>query len=158
NIHTRHKVFAGSINGSEPLELRVLKLAEDSTLSKLVTLVQSAETQRAPAQVCADKFSSIFVPAVLSLVGLLFFAFLVIDETVKESVYRGMAVLVAASPCAVAISTPSAVLAGIARAAKGGVLIKGGLPLQEMAKINAIAFDKTGTLTTGIPKLTHVIP
>ncbi|HLS30153.1 MAG TPA: heavy metal translocating P-type ATPase [Flavobacteriaceae bacterium] len=158
NVHTRHKVFAGSINGSEPLELRVLKLAEDSTLSKLVTLVQSAETQRAPAQVFADKFSSIFVPAVLFLVGLLFFAFLVIDETFKESFYRAMAVLVAASPCALAISTPSAVLAGIARAAKGGVLIKGGLPLQEMAKINAIAFDKTGTLTTGIPKLTHVIP
>src|SRR5690554_813960 len=69
-----------------------------------------------------------------------------------------MAVLVAASPCALAISTPSAVLAGIARATRGGVLLKGGLPLHELAKINAIAFDKTGTLTTGTPKLTKVIP
>lgn len=158
NIHTRHKVFAGSINGNAPLEVRVLKPAKDSTLAKLVSLVQNAETQRAPAQIFADKFSSIFVPAVLVLVVLLLLAFLVIDETFKESFYRAMAVLVAASPCALAISTPSAVLAGIARAAKGGVLIKGGLPLQKMAKINAIAFDKTGTLTTGIPKLTYVIP
>lgn len=158
SVLAKHKVFAGSINGNTPLEVRVLKLAEDSTLSKLVTLVQNAQTNKAPAQVFADKFSAIFVPAVLILVGLLLFAFLVIDETFKESFYRAMAVLVASSPCALAISTPSAVLAGIARAAKGGVLIKGGLPLQEMAKINAIAFDKTGTLTTGIPKLTHVIP
>lgn len=153
-----HKVFAGSINGNAPLEVRVLRTSRDSTLSRLVDLVQHAETKKAPAQVFADKFAAFFVPAVLILVGLLLFAFLVIDETFKDSFYRAMAVLVAASPCALAISTPSAVLAGIARAAKGGILIKGGLPLQEMARINAIAFDKTGTLTTGVPKLTKVIP
>src|SRR5699024_4661662 len=148
----------GSINGNHPLEIKVLRTAKDSTLSKLVELVQQAETQKAPAQVFADKFAAFFVPAVLILVGILLFAFVVIDESFKASFYRAMAVLVAASPCALAISTPSAVLAGIARAAKGGILIKGGLPLQEMAKINAIAFDKTGTLTTGIPQLTKVIP
>jgi len=158
NLHPRHKVFAGSINGNAPLEVKVLRPTADSTLSRLVTLVQNTETQKAPAQVFADKFAAFFVPAVLILVVFLLFAFVVIDETFKESFYRAMAVLVAASPCALAISTPSAVLAGIARAAKGGILIKGGLPLQEMAKVNAIAFDKTGTLTTGIPKLTHIIP
>src|SRR5699024_10639592 len=127
-------------------------------LTRLITLVQDAETQQAPAQRFADKFAAIFVPSVLVLVGILLFAFTVIDEPFKDSFYRAMAVLVAASPCALAISTPSAVLAGIARAAKGGILLKGGLPLQELARINAIAFDKTGTLTTGMPKLTEVIP
>jgi Cd2+/Zn2+-exporting ATPase len=86
------------------------------------------------------------------------FAFLVIDESFSKSFYRAMAVLVSASPCALAISTPSAVLAGIARGAKGGVLIKGGKPLEELGTIDAIAFDKTGTLTEGKPKLTHIIP
>lgn len=156
-ISSEHKVFAGTINGSSALEIRVLRLAKDSTLSRLVTLVQEAETQQAPAQVFADKFAAIFVPSVLVLVGFLLVAFTVIDEPFKDSFYRAMAVLVAASPCALAISTPSAVLAGIARAARGGVLLKGGLPLQELAKIDAIAFDKTGTLTTGMPKLTKVI-
>lgn len=158
HISNKHKVFAGTINGSSALEIRVLRLAKDSTLTRLITLVQDAETQQAPAQRFADKFAAIFVPSVLVLVGILLFAFTVIDEPFKDSFYRAMAVLVAASPCALAISTPSAVLAGIARAAKGGILLKGGLPLQELARINAIAFDKTGTLTTGMPKLTEVIP
>ena len=158
HVSSKHKVFAGTINGNAALEIRVLRLAKDSTLTRLITLVQDAETQQAPAQIFADKFAAIFVPSVLVIVTLLLFAFTVIDEPFKDSFYRAMAVLVAASPCALAISTPSAVLAGIARAAKGGVLLKGGLPLQELARINAIAFDKTGTLTTGMPKLTEVIP
>jgi Cd2+/Zn2+-exporting ATPase len=86
------------------------------------------------------------------------FAFLVIDESINESFYRAMAVLVASSPCALAISTPSAVLAGVARAARGGLLVKGGKPLENLGEVKAIAFDKTGTLTEGRPKLTHVIP
>ena len=94
----------------------------------------------------------------LALVVLLLFAFLVIDESFKDSFYRAMAVLVAASPCALAISTPSAVLAGVARAAKQGVLIKGGRPLEDLGSLTAVAFDKTGTLTEGKPKLTNVIP
>src|SRR5690554_5921017 len=89
---------------------------------------------------------------------LLLFAFLVIDETVEQSFYRAMSVLIAASPCALAISTPSAVLAGIARSARQGVLIKGGRPLEDLGGINAVAFDKTGTLTEGRPTLTHAIP
>ncbi|MDD3543082.1 MAG: heavy metal translocating P-type ATPase, partial [Petrimonas sp.] len=84
--------------------------------------------------------------------------FLVIDENFSDSFYRAMAVLVAASPCALAISTPSAVLSGVARAAKSGVLIKGGRPLEDLGVLTALAFDKTGTLTEGKPKLTKVIP
>src|SRR5690606_4522252 len=92
------------------------------------------------------------------LVTILLFAFTVIDEPFADSFYRSMAVLVAASPCALAISTPSAVLSGVARAARGGVLVKGGRPLEELGSLTAIAFDKTGTLTEGKPKLTGVYP
>ena len=153
-----HRVFAGTINGSGALEIKVLKEAKDSTLARLITLVKEAETQKSPTQHLTDKFEKYYVPAVLILVGLLMLAFLVLDESFQESFYRAMSVLIAASPCALAISTPSAVLAGIARAARQGVLIKGGRPLEDLGGLKAIAFDKTGTLTEGKPTLTHAIP
>lgn len=153
-----HRVFAGTINGSGALEIKVLKEAKDSTLSKLITLVKEAETQKSPTQLLTDKFETYYVPSVLVLVVLLIFSFLVLNETFQQSFYRAMSVLIAASPCALAISTPSAVLAGIARAARHGVLIKGGRPLEDLGGLKAIAFDKTGTLTTGKPTLTHAIP
>lgn len=150
-------VFSGTINGNNTLEIKVSKLAQDSTLSHLIQLVNEAQTQKSPTQQFTDKFERYFVPSVLILVVLLCFAFLVIDETFNESFYRAMSVLVAASPCALAISTPSAVLSGVARAAKMGVLIKGGRPLEDLGVISALAFDKTGTLTEGKPRLTEVI-
>ncbi len=156
-LPAENRAFAGSINGNSVLEVKVLRQAEDSTLSRLVELVKEAETQKSPTQQLTDKFERYFVPAVLLLVGTLLLAFLVIDESFKDSFYRAMAVLVAASPCALAISTPSAVLAGVARAAKKGILIKGGRPLEDLGTLNAIAFDKTGTLTEGKPKLTNII-
>ena len=158
SLPAEHRSFAGTINGSGALEVMVLKPAKDSTLSKLVTLVQEAERQKSPTQQLTDKFERYYVPAVLGLVGLLLLAFLVVNETFGQSFYRAMAVLVAASPCALAISTPSAVLAGIARAAQKGVLIKGGRPLEDLGSLTAIAFDKTGTLTEGKPHLTTVLP
>ncbi|MBO0330342.1 heavy metal translocating P-type ATPase [[Muricauda] lutisoli] len=153
-----HRVFSGTINGNGVLEVKVLKEAKDSTLSRLITLVKEAETQKSPTQHLADKFEKYYVPSVLALVLFLLFAFLIVEETFKESFYRAMSVLIAASPCALAISTPSAVLAGIARAARQGVLIKGGRPLEDLGGLSAIAFDKTGTLTEGRPVLTHAIP
>jgi len=153
-----HRVFAGTINGSGVLEIKVLKNAKDSTLSRLITLVKEAETQKSPIQHLTDKFEKYYVPFVLVLVIMLMFAFLVIDESFQQSFYRAMSVLIAASPCALAISTPSAVLAGIARAARQGVLIKGGRPLEDLGGLKAIAFDKTGTLTQGRPTLTNAIP
>lgn len=158
DIKDENRVFAGTINGNNTLEIKVIKEAKDSTLSRLVKLVNEAQTQKSPTQLLTDKFEKYFVPSVLVLVVLLLFAFLVIDEPFSASFYRAMAVLVAASPCALAISTPSAVLSGVARAARGGVLIKGGRPLEDLGVITALAFDKTGTLTEGKPKLTEVVP
>jgi Cd2+/Zn2+-exporting ATPase len=156
-IEPQFRVFAGTINGGSALEVKVIKEAKDSTISRLVKMVNEAEKQKSPTQLFTDKFEKYFVPAVLILVTLLCFAFLIIDEPFSKSFYRAMSVLVAASPCALAISTPSAVLSGIARAARGGVLIKGGGPLEDLGELTAIAFDKTGTLTEGKPKLTNVI-
>jgi len=155
-LKAENKVFAGTINGSQVLEVKVTKLAADSTLSRLVKLVNDTEAQKSPTQLFTDKLQKVYVPAVLVLVVTLLFAYLVIDEPFSKSFYRAMAVLVAASPCALAISTPSAVLSAIARAARGGVLIKGGGPLEELGGLTAIAFDKTGTLTEGKPQLTGV--
>lgn len=157
-LDARHKVFAGSINGGENLEIKVTRIAADSTIARLVKLVNEAQTQKSPTQNFTDRLEKYYVPAVLILVVALLFAFLVREEPFSVSFYRAMAVLVAASPCALAISTPSAVLSGIARAAKGGVLIKGGKPLEDVGALSAIAFDKTGTLTEGKPKLTGVYP
>ena len=157
-LEAKYKVFAGSINGSEALDIKVSKVAADSTIARLVRMVNEAQTQKSPTQNFTDKIEKYYVPAVLILVTLLLFAFLVIDEPFSHSFYRAMSVLVAASPCALAISTPSAILSGVARAARGGVLIKGGKPLEELGSLTAIAFDKTGTLTEGKPKLTGIYP
>lgn len=157
-IAAEHRVYAGTINGSGVLQARVTRIAADSTLARLVRMVGEAEAQKSPTQRFTDRFERVFVPVVLASVALLLFAFLVIDEPFGDSFYRAMAVLVAASPCALAISTPSAVLSGVARAARGGVLVKGGGPLENLGAIRAIAFDKTGTLTEGKPRLTDVVP
>jgi len=157
SLKPEHKVFAGTVNGSQVLEIKVTKLTVDSTLSRLIKLVNDTEAQKSPTQLFTDKLQKYYVPAVLALVIILMFAFVVVDEPFGKSFYRAMAVLVAASPCALAISTPSAVLSGIARAARGGVLIKGGGPLEELGSLTAIAFDKTGTLTEGKPNLTAVL-
>ncbi|TRO64146.1 heavy metal translocating P-type ATPase [Christiangramia sabulilitoris] len=156
-IPAKNRVYAGTINGDNSIEVKVIKESQHSTLNRLITMVQEAQEKKSPTQLLTDKFERYYVPAVLILIILLNFAFLVVDETWQESFYRSMAALVAASPCALAISTPSAVLSGIARAAKGGVLIKGGKPLEDLGTLRALAFDKTGTLTEGKPKLTDLV-
>jgi len=153
-----HRLYAGSINQSGALEMAVTKLSSESTLARVVQMVSEAETRQSPTQKFTDKFQRIFVPSVLAFVVLLLFAWVLVDEPFSASFYRAMAVLVAASPCALAISTPSAVLSGVARAARGGVLVKGGAPLESLGRLTAIAFDKTGTLTEGKPQLTDVVP
>lgn len=152
------RVFAGTINGGGALEIQVTRLSNDTTLARVVRMVSEAETQKSPTQRFTDRFERAFVPAVLGLATMLMFAWLVVDEPFRDSFYRAMAVLVAASPCALAIATPSAVLSGVARAARGGVLIKGGAPLENLGTLSAIAFDKTGTLTEGKPRVTDVVP
>ena len=157
-VAPEHRVFAGTINKGRALEIEVTRLASESALSRVVELVRTAEAQKSPTQLFTDRFQRIFVPAVLVLVGLLLFAGVVVDEPFSATFYRAMAVLVAASPCALAISTPSAVLSGVARAARGGVLIKGGAPLETLGVLHALAFDKTGTLTEGKPRMVAVVP
>lgn len=157
-LPTEHRVFAGTINQRGVLEVQVTRLATESMLARVVTMVHEAETQRSKTQRFAENFERVFVPIVLVSVVALLFAWIVISEPFSVSFYRAMAVLVAASPCALAISTPSAVLSGVARAARGGVLIKGGAPLEDLGRVVAIAFDKTGTLTEGRPHLTDVVP
>ena len=155
-VNDASRVFAGTINGAAALEVIVTKAAADSTLARVVTMVREAQTQQSPTQRFTDRFERIFVPAVLVLVVLCLFAWMVVDEPFSASFYRAMAVLVAASPCALAIATPSAVLSGVARAARGGVLIKGGAHLETLGLATIIAFDKTGTLTRGEPRLVDV--
>jgi Zn2+/Cd2+-exporting ATPase len=156
-LDPQYRAFAGTINGSGAIDIQVTKLSSESTLARVVQMVNEAETQKSPTQRFADQFEQYFVPAVLAFVVFLLFAWAVIDEPFSTSFYRAMAVLVASSPCALAISTPSAVLSGVARAARGGVLIKGGGPLENLGTLGAIAFDKTGTLTEGKPRLTDVV-
>ncbi|MBB3814786.1 heavy metal translocating P-type ATPase [Xanthomonas arboricola] len=156
SVEMESRVFAGTINGSGALEVEVTRRSGESALARVVKMVSEAETRKSPTQRFTDKFERVFVPAVLILAVLLLFSWVVVDEPFRDSFYRAMAVLVAASPCALAIATPSAVLAGIARAARGGVLIKGGAPLEELGMIRAIAFDKTGTLTQGKPRITDI--
>lgn len=157
-VEPSSRVFAGTINGSGAIEIETTKAASDSAMARVVRLVSDAQTRQSPTQRFTDKFERIFVPSVLGLTTLLMFAWVIVDEPSRDSFYRAMAVLVAASPCALAIATPSAVLSGIARAARSGVLVKGGAPLETLGMVDAIAFDKTGTLTEGKPRITDVMP
>jgi len=150
-------VFAGTVNGEGLLTVEVSKLARDSSLARMVQLVAEAQTEKSPTQRFVTRFEKIFVPLVLMGVVALIVIPPLLGMPFSDSFYRAMAVLVAASPCALAIATPSAVLAGVARAARGGVLIKGGVHLENLRTLSAIAFDKTGTITTGKPSVTDVI-
>ena len=150
-------VFAGTVNGEGLLRVEVSKLAKESSLARMVQLVAEAQTERSPTQRFVTRFEKIFVPLVLVGVAALIMIPPLLGMPFGESFYRAMAVLVAASPCALAIATPAAVLAGVARAARGGVLIKGGAHLENLRALSAIAFDKTGTITSGKPSVTDVI-
>ena len=158
DIKPAHKVFAGSINGAGSLDIQVTRRASETTLARVIDMVSAAETRQSPTQSFTKKFEKIFVPCVVMLAVITALSWLVLDEGPAQSFYRSMAVLVAASPCALAIATPSAILSGVARAARGGVLIKGGAPLEALGKLDSIAFDKTGTLTWGEPKLVEITP
>ena len=153
------QVFAGSVNGEGALVVEVTAAVGDRTLDRVIKLVAEAQTQKAPTQQFTDRFERFFVPMVLvGDVLLIVVPPLLGISTWSESFYRAMAVLVAASPCALALGTPAAVLAGIAQAARQGVLIKGGAYLETLGTIKVLALDKTGTITKGEPAVTDVIP
>lgn len=155
-------VFAGTINGDGALHIRVTHLAKDNTLSRIIQMVEEAQGTRAPSQRLIDRFANSYTPAVVVIALLVAIVPpLVFSQPFYDTpdghgwLYRALAMLVIACPCALVISTPVTVISAITAAARRGVLIKGGAHLESLGTIKAIAFDKTGTLTQGKPVVTH---
>ena len=151
-------VFAGTINQTGGLEVRVTKLAKDSTIEKLVRMVEEAQTEKADTQRFLDRAEQFYaVGVILFTVGLILVPILFFGEAFQTAFYRAMTVMVVASPCALIISTPASILSAIGGAARRGVLFKGGVHLERAATVKVVAFDKTGTLTEGKPRVTDLI-
>ncbi len=157
NKNAGDSVYAGTVNEEGLITVKVTALAKDTLLARMVQMVLEAETQKSPTQRFTDSFVKIFVPTILIGVLLLIFVPPLFGHAWSDSFYRAMAVLVAASPCALAIATPAAILSGVARAAQHGILIKGGMHLENLGQVDVIAFDKTGTLTKGEPQVRKII-
>ncbi|MGQ9492687.1 MAG: heavy metal translocating P-type ATPase [Anaerolineae bacterium] len=152
-------VYAGSINGHGALLIRVTKLARDNTIARIVEMVQEAQTRRAPAQRFVDTFAKYYTPAVIALAAVIAIVPpLAFGASFFTWFYRALVLLVISCPCALVISTPVAIVSAISNAAHHGVLIKGGMYLEALGRIRAVAFDKTGTLTEGKAIVTDIAP
>jgi Zn2+/Cd2+-exporting ATPase len=153
------QVFAGTLNEDGALEIEVVKGANDTTLARIIHMVQEARKRRAPSEKWVDRFSKVYTPFMMcfaiavALLPPLFFG-----GDWMDWIYRGLVMLVIACPCALVISTPVSIVSALTSAARSGVLIKGGIYLEEVGKLEAIAFDKTGTVTIGKPKVQQIIP
>jgi Cd2+/Zn2+-exporting ATPase len=151
-------VFAGSINGSGALAVRVTRRAAETTLARILRRVEEAQASRAPSQGFVDAFARVYTPAVIAL-SLLAAAVppLLGWGTLEQWTYRALVLLVIACPCALVISTPVSIVSGLTAASRRGVLVKGGAHLEELGRVRAVVFDKTGTLTQGVPEVTDVL-
>jgi Cd2+/Zn2+-exporting ATPase len=152
------EVFTGTANVEAAIEVQVTRLSNESVLAQIVDRVMEAEAQKSPTQRFTQRLEKRFVPMVPALAVVLLILLVVLGVPFETAFLRSLALLVAAAPCALAISIPSAVLSAVAAAARGGVLIKGGAHLESLGTVGAVAFDKTGTLTRGEPALMSVVP
>ena len=152
------EVFGGTTVGGGALDVRVTKTSDQSAIARMIAMVEDAQSQKAATQRLIDRFEQPYALGVIAMTALaIAVPILGWDEAFRPAFYRAMTLMVAASPCALVISTPAAVLSAIAAAAKSGVLFKGGVTVEEAARVRAVAFDKTGTLTAGETRLTDVV-
>lgn len=153
------EVFAGTINGDGTLTVRVTKTVEDTTLARIIHMVEEAHARRAPSEQWVERFARVYTPAVMVLAFLVFLLPpIVLGQAWDDWFYRALVLLVIACPCALVISTPVSIVASLASAARAGVLVKGGSFIEMPARLQAIAMDKTGTITSGEPEVVQVIP
>lgn len=151
-------VYAGSINGNGELRVRIERTAADNTVARIIHMVEEAQASKAPTARFIDQFSRWYTPlAMVAAAGIVLVPPLVFSSDWTTWIYRGLAVLLVACPCALVISTPAAIASGLASGAQRGLLIKGGAALEALGKLRTVAFDKTGTLTVGRPKVTDII-
>lgn len=159
NKQTGDEVFAGTINGHGALAVEVTKPAEATMLARIIRLVQEAQSEKPPSQLFVEKFEGIYAKVVVAIaVLLMLLPHYLFGWEWDKTIYRAMIFLVVASPCAMVSSIMPAILSGISNGARKGILFKGGVHLENIGGIKAVAFDKTGTLTLGNPRVTDIIP